>query len=805
MSGSGRRERRRVAAIVDELWDLEPAEREARLRELCPDDAATRAEVRRWLSAKREAGPDPLGRPLAEVAPDVLAELAGDPEGAGRRFGPWRTVRELGRGGTGIVWLAERADGAYDARVALKLLWGRARSAELERRFETERRILATLEHPHIARLIDGGVTEDGTPYLVMERVEGAPIDEWCDRRGASLEERLALFEKVCEAVAYAHRNLVVHRDLKPSNVLVTDEGEPKVVDFGIAKPLDEEGPSRTIVPILTPAYAAPEHIRGGSTTTGTDVWGLGAILFRLVAGRDGRSVESASPGELAEAARRPLPLPSAVADVERTGIPRRRIAGDVDAIVAAATRIDPEARYATAGELAADVRRFLEGRPIEARRPGGLYRLRKFVARNRAAVATVATIATLVVATAVTASVQAGRIAAERDRAEREAARARQATEFLTGLFDQANPRTARGEALTAEALLDRGVARVDSVLGDQPDVHGEMLTTLGFTVFRRGRIREAIGLLERAVEVLRPIHDGTEVGLGYALTILGSARHAIGEYEGAERAYREAVAVQRVADPRGEYHSRAVNALGWILWDLQRLDEALEVYAEAEAIRREALGTDHPAYATTLENTGLVLADQGRPDLAEPLIRRAIDIRRRRYGPQEHTVAHGLRTLGWIRFRRGDVETAERLLRTSAEMYRRLVPPDHPNLVENRTELAALLARRGAFEEAEALLRDALERHRRLGGDHYAWVGLSLHELARIRHADGRADEARRLYGEALEALDASRGPEHPWTLAARGDLARLEVGRDPSFLWLAGRRLPVSADLAEAPTTP
>ncbi len=465
-----------VRALFEELVELSPAERDRRLGALADVELAGR--VAKLLAADSQAGRF-LETPAVAVAGGLFDGLA-EPEAEApppERIGPYRVLRRIGRGGMGEVLLAERADGLFEQRVAIKLLRPGMASDEILRRFSRERRILARLEHPHIARLLDGGATEDGRPYFVMELVEGEPITDYCRSRDLGADERLRLIEDCCDAVAAAHRNLVVHRDLKPSNVLVTKDGEVKLLDFGIAKLLgpDDTGEAaaetRTELRLLTPAYAAPEQVLGEPVTTATDVWALGALAYELLTGtlpqkREGRSASALTAAVADDVTERPsqrvsrepleaLPLlrPSE-ADRRRLA---RRLRGDLDNVLLAALRRAPERRYGSVTALAGDLRRHREGQPVKARPDTFGYRVGKFVRRNRVGVAAGALVAVSLVAGIAVAAWQARRAEAHAKTAAAAARRAEGVKEFLIGLFEVADPEQASGGSVTASELLDQ------------------------------------------------------------------------------------------------------------------------------------------------------------------------------------------------------------------------------------------------------------------------------------------------------------------------------------------------------------
>ena len=464
-----------VREIFDQAIDLPANERAAFLAQACRQNDGLLREVERLLSAHDAAGTffDPLSSVDAGSPP---------PPGAPASVGPYRVVRELGRGGVGAVYLAIRDDDQYRKRVAIKLLRPGLESDEIVRRFRNERQILASIDHPFIAKLLDGGSTPEGFPYLVIEYVEGQPIDQYCDARRLPIDERLELFCKVCTAVHFAHQNLVVHRDLKPGNILVTPDGVPKLLDFGIAKLLNPEmfsltaGETRADARMMTPEYASPEQVRGEPITTASDVYSLGVLLYELVTGHLPYRLQGRQLHQLARAICDDAPVrPSTVVDLEeeitgirgdvqritaetvsrtREGTPerlRRKLRGDIEHMLLMAMRKEPHLRYASAEQFSDDIRRHHEGLPVRARKGTWTYRSSRFVRRHRVGLGIVAlSMASLVTISAVTIR--------ERRRAEQESARAKAVIQFLTSTLSAIDPRLAQGERAHRPADARRG-----------------------------------------------------------------------------------------------------------------------------------------------------------------------------------------------------------------------------------------------------------------------------------------------------------------------------------------------------------
>jgi serine/threonine-protein kinase len=819
-----------IDRIVDGALDLPPDERAPFLETACAHDSTLRADVERLLrSCDADAGF--LERPAGEYAAPLVASLTtSTPAVEGMRVGPYRVVEEAGRGGMGVVYVAERDDDQYRRRVALKLVRrGVDDDGSVVRRFVEERQILASLEHPSIARLLDGGMTTDGLPYFAMEYVTGSPIDHYCDERRLTLDARLGLFINVCDAVEYAHRRLVVHRDLKPSNILVTDGGEVKLLDFGIAKLLapeaDPEAPNtRTGLRLMTPEYASPEQLRGEAVSTASDVYSLGVVLYELLAGRRphdaaGRPTLEVARARTEDEVTRPSvalghgPDAAAAAQVRSTSPDRlrRRLSGDLDTIVLAAMRVEPERRYGSAEQLAADVRRHLTGLPVSARRDTWTYRAHKFVRRHRVGVAAAVVIVLLLAGSTVTTQLQSARIARERDTAE-------QVSGFLVDLFDGADPYGNSGREVTARVLLDSGAARVARDLTEQPAIRAHLMATMGRAYYGLGRYSEARRLLEqalalrkialgdadtsvartthllaqvmldqgdyagadslypRALALRRRLLGATHLDVAQTLRGLALTRRARGDNAGADTLLRQALTIQqaRRADPLDI--AATLNALGHVHRDGGRYTAAESLYRQVHDIRRTRLGDHHPDVANSLVNIGAAIASAGDYDRAEPLLRNGIASKQRSLGDEHPDVATDMSGLASLLHRKGDVASAESLYREVLRRQRRLLPEAHSRTATTLLGLGTVLVARNAQREAEPLLREALAIERRVltaGDPRIAEMERALgHCLARL----GRDREAEPLLVASFTSLQAVWGPNDRRTIDLRQQISEM-----------------------------
>jgi eukaryotic-like serine/threonine-protein kinase len=751
----------RIERLFAAAVDRSPDERRALLAATAEEDPELAAEVARFLEADAHAG-----RFLEDaVEAGAAAVVQGD---LGRRVGPYRLVGELGRGGMGAVYLAER-DGEFQQRVAVKLLHRGLETAEVLARFQTERQILAGLDHPSIARLFDGGTTEDGRPYFVMELIAGRPIDAHCDAESLPVRGRLALFLQVLEAVREAHRNLIVHRDLKPSNVLVTADGRPKLLDFGVAKILDPEVPGRLDVTGLGPArpmtlaYAAPEQVLGRPVTTATDVYALGVLLYRLLTGSHPYPVEGKTGPEIERLILEHRPeRPSTCAPQPRQP---RQLRGDLDTIVLAALAKEPAERYGSVERLAEDLALHLQGRPITFRPTPLRTRAFKLVRRHRWGAVAATAIFALVLSLAVSLVVLSTRTARERDRAT-------QVASLLADLFKIADPEEGRGGSITARELLDQGTDKVLRQLGRQPETQGPLLTTLG-------RLYAQLGLYDRAVEVLRKSvaverrRGDAHPDLAAALRDLGRALAGGGRFAEAEPVFREVLAIAERLYPAD--HSEvavSLNNYALVEHDLGRYEAAEPLYRRAVELERRG-GGEAARYGLTHANWALLLIDLGRYGEAAAACREIRAAREALSPPNPVVVADALEYEAMALQGDGRLAEAEAAARRSLALRERYLRPDDRDLARSRNVLGAVLRDRGDLAAAEPLLRGALADRRRLLGPDHAEVAVSLEDLGDLLVARARYAEAEETFGEAVRILRFSFPKGHP-------TLARLEAGQ-------------------------
>jgi eukaryotic-like serine/threonine-protein kinase len=731
-----------LSPYLDQALDIAAEERAAWLGALASHDAALAADLKSIL-AQQDRVRDSRFLECAVLQPQAapMASLAGQVMGA------YRLISRLGQGGTGSVWLAERCDGRFEGQAAVKLLNISLVGRAGEQRFRREGNILARLRHPRIAHLIDAGVSSAGQPYLVLEHVDGQSIDRYCEDLALPVDARLRLFLHVLDAVAHAHANLIVHRDIKPANVLVSTDGEVKLLDFGIAKLIEREsgwGSATTTEALtreggaaLTPEYAAPEQLSGGAVTTATDVYALGVLLYLLLSGRHPVGNAHGSPASLIKAiVETEPPPPSAVVTAGQTRL-QRALRGDLDTVVAKAMKKNPAERYPSVTAMADDLRRVLGHQPIAARPDSLRYRTSRFVSRHTAGVA--ASVGGTVLLAGLIALHIYG-LSTERDRAQREAAKATKVSEMLTGMLTSADPyaRTSAGEP-TVRALLDAGAERVQVEFANEPDLQAQLLSTMGRTYRRLGLYENAQHLLEQALVSGQKAFGAEHVRLAETLQYLGVV----------------------LAD-KGEYTEAA-----------GRLEQPL-------AMQRKLFGGPTADIAVTLSELGRVYQDEGLNQKAEPLHREALAMRQRVLGEADKETAVSLNDLGSVLRLNGDLTGAEKLIRQSLAINRRTRGDNHPNTATTTHDLALIVAARGDYRAAEAMLRQALAVQRQTLGDRHTAVAAVYNSLAHVLSEQGRYEEAASSLQEALKIAGSALRPDHPLVAIYSINLASVQLAR-------------------------
>jgi serine/threonine protein kinase/tetratricopeptide (TPR) repeat protein len=707
--------------LFDQAVSLVGAEREEFIARHCPDPELRR-ELETLLASDQGAGTFLQGA-VMEAASSVVQDLAFSP---GQRLGRYRVLSMIGQGGMGLVYLAERADGKLEQRVALKVLQSGPGQPFVAEQLQRECHILASLEHPNIARVLDADITENGQPYFVMEYVDGQPIDRYCDDRKLSVRDRLRVLLPVCDAVHVAHQKLIVHRDLKPDNILVTRQGVPKLLDFGIAKVLSEvpAGQQNTATRIMTPEYASPEQASGEPVTTATDIYSLGGVLYKMLTGK--------APHQFAD--KSPLAMARAVSDAEvrKPSELRHELAGDTDSILLMALQKEPARRYRSVDHFAADLERLLERKPVMARPDTVWYRTRKYVRRHFLAVGMSAAIVLLLGVFSVLQAVQLRRITRERDRANR-------VTDFMTNMFRVSDPSQHGGNKVTAREILDKASGDIGKNLTQDPEVQSQMMRIMGLTY-------ENLGLYG-------PAHELTKRALDTRMKLYG---------------------------PDDRMTLETMNQLSAILFREGHFAAAEKLQRQALTSERRVFGPDDPLTARTMERLAEVLEREGHLDEAEKLARESIEIASRTKGPESDQTLRSINALGQVLYEEGRYAEAEQQLRNLLELRRRILGPDNSDTLAAMSNLAIQVMAQGRSAEAEQLYRELLAANQRVLGPDHPDTASAINNLGEIVCPEGRIDECEKLRREALRIRLLSLGPEHPDTLVSQYNLADLLFSR-------------------------
>lgn len=825
----------RAQELFQDAADLSLAERNALLDQHCAEDSELRREVEALLAADPDADGF-MEKPIAAIPSDLFPENPAE-RLAGQRFGPYEVIREIGRGGLGTVYLAKRADDEYHKEVALKLVRRGLDTEDVVRRFRNERQILAQLDHPNIARLLDGGTSDDERPFFVMEHVRGEPLIRFCETHRLSLARRLELFRKVCAAVSYAHQNLVIHRDLKPSNILVTEEGAPKLLDFGIAKLLTPENELMTqTVPalrVMTPEYASPEQIKGGAITTSSDVYSLGVLLYELLTGQKPYRLTSRTTEEISRAI--PEQAPRRPSDHQQSEISNQKsLRGDLDNIILMALRKEPERRYPSVEHFSEDIRRHLAGLPVIAHKDTLGYRSGKFLQRHKTGALAAALVLLTIVAGVFAVARQARIAAAQRDQAQIEKANAERVSAFLQKVLLLTDPSWVggtrggrRGREVTVDQLLRIASEQARTELSDQPAVLAGVLRSIGTTYRARGEYGEAETSLREARAILLRVAAEKSWETMTVTYYLAQCLFQMGHFPEAHALFHEVLPfVREQADPSDD---QQILLLAGILNDYASLLRLEGEAGRAEELLREALqfaprwqGATRAIVGIHLGNLGQTLDDQGDLEQAEKTERAALAELRGLPGGDRVELARVLFYLGGILTTKGELAEAATVIEEGLAIYQRLLGDLHPYNARGKTLLAALRDAQADYAAAERLAREALaiqeaklppedvsvgetltilgralthsERateaepvlRRALGlrakalpqGDFR--VAQSQLALAECLAAQGQSAEAQKLMAEGQAALAASLGASHPSTIAATAALGRIS-GRD------------------------
>lgn len=773
----------RLDEALDQVLEVDPPGRVAFIQARFGSDPALRERLVSMVQAEEQGR-----RMLEDAGMAAWKLLADEADGADEppaplppRIGPYEILEELGSGGMGTVYLARRRDAGLERQVALKVIRGAYRGPEARGRFAAEQRILSRMEHPNVARLYDVGLHDDGSPFFVMEYVDGVPIDTYADQNRLSVLERLELVAQVTDALSYAHQNLVVHRDVKPRNILVTQEGTAKLLDFGVAKILEAEAAkgadplTRPDGQLLTPEYASPEQVRGDDVTTASDVYAAGVLLYEVLTGSRPYEFTSRSPAFVEKVVTERDPrMPSAVAAeaskevaAYRSTTPvrlSRALLGDLDAILLQALRKEPELRYGSSQALAADIDRFMRRQPVDARPPTWRYRAGRFVSRHRTGL-TAAALVVLSLAGGLVATTWQARLAS------REAARAERVKELLVGLFEGADPDVSAGQEFTAVELLERGhQALLDDGLADEPLVRAELQQIVGGIFTSLGAFDQARPLLDSAVVLAD--RSGDPSIQASARAGLASLLAAVGDYEEGERVARERLELgERVYEPESAEMAAA-------LTDLASMEQNQGDYEAAESLLMAGLAMDRSIgsserVAVDLNNLGSLHIASSEYDEAIAYLEESLAIRESLH-PEGHTdLATSMANLAFALHSNGDYERADSVYEATLTLRRRLLGDRHPLVATVLNNKASMRQMENRLPEARELFDEALEIRREVFGPDHTEVGATINNRGIVEYYEGDYTAAEASFDETLRIFRANYPEDHPNVLSGIGNL--------------------------------
>jgi serine/threonine protein kinase len=794
----------RVQEICDAALSRPAADRAAFIQSACGDDASLRQEVEELLAHEQRADGF-LSGPLAAVAANVMGATAPPPPK--ETIGPYRLLQPVGEGGMGEVWLAEQTHPVH-RQVALKVIKAGMDTAQVVARFEAERQALALMDHPAIARVFDAGATPHGRLYFVMEYVRGESITHYVTRQKLSIRHRIDLFIQICEGVQHAHQKGIIHRDLNPSNILVTlqnDRPVPKIIDFGVAKAMTHSLTERTLHTELgalvgTPEYMSPEQAEMSSfdIDTRTDVYALGVVLYELLTDMlpfEAKSLREKGLDEIRRTIREvDPPNPSTKVtmsdSVERpaasgeAGRLANQLRGDLDWITMKALEKDRTRRYATVGDFAADLQRHLDNQPVLASPPSGAYRVQKFVRRNRLPVAATAAFIVMLLIVTITSAIQAKRIARERDRADQQVVARQRVVEFLKGLFRVSDPSVARGNAITAREILDRGVQRLGAELRNDPETRAELIATIGEVFESLGLYAEAESLLRQAVADNERLHGEHHAATQEAMETLGWTLGQQGRWVEAQewfnRASDSATIIFGTEDVRT---LRARNRVGAALTRLGHYSDALPILLQTTRIAERVLGADHPETLNVMNNLAVQYSRTGQLEEAMRIDTQLLVRRRRSLGVDHPAAFLSANNLAVRYILMGRHREAAQLIEETLPLAVRVWGLSHPDYGTLTQTLGEALLGSHDFERANEVFERALTNYRNNG---HRYLATLLYELAQVAAQRAKPDAALKYLDEALtrgyQAIPPASPPEDDPALAS--------LKADPRFIALVSK---------------
>ena len=755
----------KIEAIVDEALDIPEKERKAYIKKKCKDDRDLTGHVLTFLSSVSKAdqffsSSYSIKKKLEAEATGCNLKLDNYKTFLGSKIGAYTLTSLLGEGGMGAVFLGQRTDGQFEHTAAIKIIQGGLSRPDIYDHFLRERQILAGLNHENIARLYDGGVTDSNIPYLIMEYVDGTPIDVYCDSHQLNTTERVNLFRSVCNAARYAHKNLVIHRDLKPENILITENGSVKVMDFGIAKLIDNSNSESSAEDYhsryLSISNASPEQLQGKTATTATDIYSLGILLYKLLAGVHPLPLDGADGDNLKTIILTDTPASlfdrfNSLATKEKDGIRENRSSNasyrkeflneDLNAIAQKCLNKSAEERYQTVDDLMEDLKRYETNYPVKARNDVSTYRAKKFTVRNRAPI--IAAASFLVIAI-VSAFFYTFTVQQQRDLAQMEADKATQVTQFVLNLFKGSDPSQTGGSNVSARELLNRGIERTE-YLSNQPEIQANMLEVLGRILTQLGEFSEATNLLQQSINIRMELFGMESLETVSSFEQMGTLLSAKGDLFKAESMLENALNIrEEIQGAKQSAMSEANAELAYVYRRLGKYNQAETIYRSLVAVYEQELGTYDPLTLRSLSSLGVTLHTSGRLNEAETIYRDVLSKRLEVYNTAHPDIAMSYNNLGSLLLNLGQFEESEEMLSKALEMRRNLFGDTHPKVALTMNNLGILKRNNGRFSEAISLMQQSMETNRKLFGKDELQTATNLFSLAELYLMTGEYEEA-------------------------------------------------------------
>ncbi|TYP92683.1 serine/threonine protein kinase with TPR repeats [Fodinibius salinus] len=792
---------KKVNDIVDTALEIEGKERISYINEQCGDNEELRYQVTELLKSIEESDTQDFLEGTQAFPAHLAADLSDDKEQppassmVGETIDQYQIKKVIGHGGMGSVFLADRADDAYQGKVALKIMRQGMDTPSNIARFERERNILAMLDHPNIARLLDGGLSNHGLPYLVMEYVDGISLFKYCDKNNLSVEQRLNLFKKVCRGVRHAHKNAVIHRDLKPSNILITQDGDVKVLDFGISKLLKSgdfdstQLQTQTGARMLTYGYAAPEQIEGESVTTSTDAYSLGILLYELLCGVHPFDLDDKGLTEVENIIRQQSPTPPSTKfdqlpkEQQKQLTDRRNttpktltkiLNGDIGAITMKALRKEPEKRYRSADNILEDLKRREQSLPVIARKDTVRYKVGKFVRRHKNGIAITAGVLLFTIALS---TFYAWKITEERDKAQMEAQKAQQVSSFLTDMFRASDPTFNPKDTVTAATFLERGSERIGQ-LENQPEIQASLLSIIGQAHSNLGRFNKAKPLIKKSLSLRKNTYGATSFEYAEGISEWGILQRQLGNFSKAESLHRKALKIKKsTVGIHNIETASTLSDLGLVLDQKGKYKEADSLYREALTLEKQILDSEDPQLAELFNNRAGVLSKMGQTEKAEKFFRKALSIWRDNYGEVHPKTSTGYNDLALVLQKQGKIAKADSLFQKNISIDKKLYGDSHPYIAQSYNNMGLLYGQNGQLEKAKPYLENALALRRKILEKNHPRLAESLNNLARLYIEMGNNEEARSLAEEALKIDKENFGEKHPYVAGDLSNLALIE----------------------------